>query len=397
MSSTSPCTAQLYYADTDNDGFGDGSTEWLTCEPTTGWILQSGDCDDSDDSVHPGAVDSPCDNVDADCSGSAAQGVAAIGVTTYPSAQAAIVSAGPSDIVEVCPGVHEVAATLHDLGGLTIRSSSGNPDDTVFRQPEVHEGEEILLVSGDLTVEGIGFDGSVSDAGLVIEAGVAEQAVTLRNCVFDDFYDNVITARGDTHLVVEDSRFLEGSRNAISADGLTDRSSVSITGSVFTDNGSGFVHGLIHSTGACPSFTISDSEITGTWYALNPLLYIGRADDLPFEVLIEDTIIEDNRASDTNYATGLLHLEGWGHAPDSDGPQPSSLTVRGGRISGNEVDFGAAIYVESGSDHISVTLDEVDFGTGAGANTGDDLHYLGTNYPLDGTVSLSCDSAGGCL
>lgn len=59
----------LYYADVDGDGFGDDTRSAMSCAPPTDRVsLEPGDCDDSDDSVFPGAVEL-CAGVDQDCDG----------------------------------------------------------------------------------------------------------------------------------------------------------------------------------------------------------------------------------------------------------------------------------------------------------------------------------------
>jgi hypothetical protein len=387
--SSTPCTPQLVYLDQDGDGFGDPNTTQETCEPGKGWTAQAGDCDDTNDAVNPDAHDSPCDAIDADCSGEAAQGAAADGLRVYATAQLAIESAGAGDVVEICPGEHDVAATRLELTGLTVRSYSGSPEDTVFLQPE-DTVADILRVSGDFTVEGIGFDGVQSDHAVVIEASAGVQSITLRNCVFDDFYENVVEAEGDTQLVVEDCLFLEPSRNALALHALTDKASVTIRGSLFSGSSSGFVHPLLLASGSFPTLTIQGCEFRDNWRALNTLLHIWRPDDRPIDVLIEDTIIEDNRATDDIYPSGLVHFEGLG--PGDGGTLASTLTVRGGRIHNNEIDLGAALYVPPESEHISVTLEGVDFGS----NHGDELAYLGVPYALEGVVDLVCEGAAGC-
>ena len=54
------------YTDDDGDGFGSGSLQ--ACEITSGTADEGGDCDDTDDAVHPGA-DEICNGVDDDCDG----------------------------------------------------------------------------------------------------------------------------------------------------------------------------------------------------------------------------------------------------------------------------------------------------------------------------------------
>ncbi|MFM7204136.1 MAG: MopE-related protein [Myxococcota bacterium] len=74
--------SKTVYRDADGDGFGDTgqSQESTTCEPPEGYILQDGDCDDSNPAINPDAVET-CDRLDNDCSGTGDDRVA-----LYPDA-----------------------------------------------------------------------------------------------------------------------------------------------------------------------------------------------------------------------------------------------------------------------------------------------------------------------
>ncbi|MBI1225639.1 MAG: hypothetical protein GC192_10425 [Bacteroidetes bacterium] len=58
------CSSQnTYYLDKDGDGFGNPDTYVLDCMPPVGYVSNSGDCNDSNEAIHPG---SPCSDGD-DC------------------------------------------------------------------------------------------------------------------------------------------------------------------------------------------------------------------------------------------------------------------------------------------------------------------------------------------
>jgi len=61
--------AFTYYADNDEDGFGDEFNTIEACVQPAGYVLDNTDCDDNDNTVNPDAVDIPDNGVDDDCSG----------------------------------------------------------------------------------------------------------------------------------------------------------------------------------------------------------------------------------------------------------------------------------------------------------------------------------------
>ncbi len=56
----------LWFADTDEDGFGDGLKSTVLCAPPAGFVADSTDCDDSNPDVHPRALE-VCNGIDDDC------------------------------------------------------------------------------------------------------------------------------------------------------------------------------------------------------------------------------------------------------------------------------------------------------------------------------------------
>ena len=59
-------TGTTYYADSDEDGFGDSNISVDTCEVPSGYVENSADCDDADGEVNPDATE-VCDEIDNDC------------------------------------------------------------------------------------------------------------------------------------------------------------------------------------------------------------------------------------------------------------------------------------------------------------------------------------------
>ncbi len=61
--------ASTWYLDDDSDDWGDEASSAIACDQPSGYAAESGDCDDTDDAINPGAIQFCGDGVDNDCSG----------------------------------------------------------------------------------------------------------------------------------------------------------------------------------------------------------------------------------------------------------------------------------------------------------------------------------------
>ena len=65
--SDTDCVPSTWYRDADGDGYGDEANAREACDALSGEVAEGGDCDDTTDTVHPGADEICGDGVDNDC------------------------------------------------------------------------------------------------------------------------------------------------------------------------------------------------------------------------------------------------------------------------------------------------------------------------------------------
>ncbi len=67
-------TPNTYYQDNDSDNYGNPSVTQSSCSPVAGYVLVSGDCNDANAAVNPGATENLCNNIDDNCNGTTDEG-----------------------------------------------------------------------------------------------------------------------------------------------------------------------------------------------------------------------------------------------------------------------------------------------------------------------------------
>jgi len=61
--------ATFWYKDEDQDGYGNNDSTYQGCEPPTGYVLATNDCNDQSTEINPDAIEIAGDNIDQNCDG----------------------------------------------------------------------------------------------------------------------------------------------------------------------------------------------------------------------------------------------------------------------------------------------------------------------------------------
>lgn len=112
----------VWYVDGDGDGYGDGAAT-ASCTKPAGMVYVSGDCDDGDSSVNPGA-DEICGGGDENCDGSTDESTAIDADTWYADVDAD----GYGDAVSTARGCTAPAGYIADASDCDDADAAVSPD-----------------------------------------------------------------------------------------------------------------------------------------------------------------------------------------------------------------------------------------------------------------------------
>ena len=153
----SAADASTWYADTDEDGYGDADYGTSACEQPTGYVSEATDCDDGDAAVSPAGTEL-CDGADNNCDGSIDESSAADAATWYSDAD----NDGFGDASSTTRACSAPASTVADS------SDCDDSDGTAYPSAvEICDGDDENC------------DGSVDDPADLLGSGAACGAI---NC-----------------------------------------------------------------------------------------------------------------------------------------------------------------------------------------------------------------------
>jgi hypothetical protein len=176
--------ATVYYMDADGDGYGDAVALTPLCVQEAGYVLDQTDCDDSLDTVYPGAPPEHCNGVLEDCNGSSDPDVWV--PTDQPDLAAGYAVSVDGAALCIEPGSYTASLTIDRPVSIV---GTADTEDVVL----VGDGATVLsVVASDVTVTKLVVSGGTAVDGAGIHVSGVDN-VTIYDVLFDS---NVASGRG---------------------------------------------------------------------------------------------------------------------------------------------------------------------------------------------------------
>jgi predicted outer membrane repeat protein len=328
-----------WYADLDEDTYGDVENTSTSCTQPDGHVEDSTDCDDADPLIYPGAEETYYDGIDGNCDPSDefdADGdgddSSNYGGTDCDDQNVAIYGAAP----EICDGFdNDCNATTTEEGIVSVGSQ-------VFIR--IQDGIDVA-VAGDTV--------SVCD-GAFFESLTIDEAISLRSL------------NGPTKTTISAANTGGAPVVVNASDALI--SGFTITGGEGNPSAGMDLGGGVHFTDAAGALTIEASDIVNNFALRGAGIYSAGT------LTLDDVTVSGNLATE------------WGGGIGSEG----GLLLRDSSIEGNEATDGAGVYLFSPSGLVFAL--SMDSSSSVNDNAASDMAggvYLCTDCNLDGGAITS--------
>jgi hypothetical protein len=395
--------ASTWYQDGDSDGYGDGTTANTTCYQPSGYVADNSDCDDTEDSVYPGAAEL-CDGLDNDCLPATGEyQTISLNQSNYLSIQSALDAALPSETIAICNGTFTEDLTVSN--DVTLRSLNGAEYTTI----QGSGASAVILVESGFTLEGVtvtggtGFDLSGQLLGGGIYAWEAEGNLNIIDSIIEnntaEFGGGLIGPQ--LHSLTLTGSVIRDNSVTISGGGLYVYGPAALTGTVIESNVAEYGGGLYADEAV---LTIDGTSVIRSNAAISSGGGLRTGNALSV-TLAADTEVSFNQAE--YGAGGYLYSDGTitseliggnfnnNEATTSGGGLyvygPASLT--GTVIESNAAEYGGGLY----ADEAVLTIDGGNFNSNEATSWGGGLYILESDcvVALSDITSNTATNGGG--